>query len=319
MRTEPTSNAAGTQPATAPRPRTGARGSWVVAGLSAGLVIMWSSGFVGGRLGTQDASALSLLSWRFLVLAPLVAAVLLVLARTRRLAVRAWPRQALLGVLSQVVYLGGVIGAIELGVGAGTSALVAALQPLLTGALTGPLLGQRTSARRWAGLGIGFTGVAIVVGGDLSTGSSPAWAYLLPFAGMLGLTAATLMEAASPSRVPMVEGLGVQCLTSTVVFTAAAGITGTLTGPFLAEGTFWLAVAWVIVLSTFGGYGFYWLTLRHTDATRVGTLMYLSAPTTAVWAWLMFGDPIRLTALLGFAVCLIGVAAVFLSRGRAWR
>jgi drug/metabolite transporter (DMT)-like permease len=285
------------------------------AGLSVGFVVMWSSGFIGGRLGTESASTLGLMSWRFLLLVPLVAVVFALAARRGRGPTPAhWGREAVVGTLSQVVSLGGVVGAIEYGVSAGTSAIVAALQPLLAGALAGPMLGQKVGIRQWIGLAVGFTGVVVVVGGDLTAGSAPAWAYLLPFAGMVALVAATLIEARTPSRLPLPEGLGVQCLVSAIVFTAFAAVAGELAGPHLGQPSFWAAVAWVVALSTLGGYGFYWATLRRTDATRVSALLYLTPPTTAIWAWLMFGDTMTWVGLLGFAICAVGVIVVFLRR-----
>lgn len=300
-----------------PDPRR--RSPWVVPLLSVGFVLAWSSGFVGGRLGTQTATTLSLMSWRFLLLlvpALLALALVLVVPRWRgRVSPRRWPRAALVGLLSQVVYLGGVVGSIELGVSAGTSALVAALQPLLASALAGRVLGERVSRGQWLGLAVGLAGVGAVVGGDLAGGTAPASAYLLPFVGMVGLVAATLIEARDERPLPIVEGLAVQCSTSAVVFTALAVAAGQLAGPHVAEPDFWAATAWVLVFSTFGGYGFYWTTLRRTDATRLSALLYLTPPTTAVWAWLMFGDAITPMSLVGFAVCGLGVAAVFLRRG----
>jgi drug/metabolite transporter (DMT)-like permease len=38
---------------------------------------------------------------------------------------------------------------------------------------------------------------------------------------------------------------------------------------------FWGAVAWFVVFSTFGGYGFYWLNLKLSSVARVSSLIYL--------------------------------------------
>lgn len=285
------------------------------AAVPVAFVVLWSSGFVGGRLGTEAAGTVSLLAWRFLLVVPLIGALLWITRAGRpRLRPRLWPREAVLGLLSQAVFLGGVIGAMEFGVSAGTSAIIAALQPLLAGALAGPILGHRVTAVQWVGLALGFGGVLIVVGGDLAAGAAPPWAFALPFLGMLGLVAATLLEERRPSELPPLEGLGVQCAASAGAFGVLAFATGQWAGPHVTSGGFWFAVAWLIVLSTFGGYGFYWLALRRTDVTRVSALLYLSPPTTVLWAWLMFGEAPTWAGVLGFAVCAVGVAVVFLGR-----
>ena len=50
------------------------------AALAVALVVLWSSGFVGARLGTEAATATTLLAWRFLC----AAAVLGLVAAVRR-------------------------------------------------------------------------------------------------------------------------------------------------------------------------------------------------------------------------------------------
>ena len=159
-----------------------------------GFVVMWSSGFIGARLGTPEASTPTLMAWRFLLAAGLLLVGAFLLQRRlpdlREIAV-----QSVVGLLAQGVYLTGVVGAVEFGVTAGTSALVAALQPLLAAALAGPVLGERVSRQQWSGLAVGLVGVTLVVGGDAGVGGDvPLWAYAMPFVGMAGLVAATLVE-----------------------------------------------------------------------------------------------------------------------------
>ncbi|OXM73164.1 MULTISPECIES: DMT family transporter [Amycolatopsis] len=281
----------------------------VVAGT--GFVLFWSSGFVGATLGAHSGGAVALLAWRFLAAGLLLGAWWIIRRRSMR------PRdaaiQAGLGVLSQGAYLYGVYAAADLGVAAGTSALIAALQPIVAVVLSQFVLGERAGALRWAGLVVGLAGVALVVSDDLSgRPGTPPLAYALPFLSMLALVAATLIERKTASAVPLWDGLVVQCVTSAVLFTGIAALTGDLTPP--ADPDFWVAVGWVVVFSTFGGYGCYWLVLRRSSVTTVSSLLYLTPPTTMVLAWLMFGDSITLRGLLGLVVCLGAVAVVLRPR-----
>lgn len=75
--------------------------------------------------------------------------------------------------------------------------------------------------------------------------------------------------------------------------------------------SFWAAVCWLVVLSTFGGYGLYWLILRRSGITEVNTLMFLMAPVTTLWGAAMFGEPFGPQTAAGLAV---GLAAVVLVR-----
>jgi drug/metabolite transporter (DMT)-like permease len=280
----------------------------------AGFVVMWSSGFIGASLGTQTAGTSTLLAWRFLF----AAVILFGLAMFMR---RGWPgvkgfvHAGVVGLLSQGVYLGGVVGAVEMGVSTGTTALVAALQPLFAAALVGPVLGEKVAGRQWAGLAVGFAGVALVVGGDVGggigmSGAAPMWAYALPFAGMAGLVAATFVERVSGGKPESADmaldvSLAIQCAVSAVLFGALALGSGSFAPP--EDILFWAAVGWFIIFSTFGGYGFYWLNVKISSVARVSSLIYLTPPTTMAWAFAMFGEEINRLALMGLAVCACGV------------
>lgn len=277
--------------------------------LAAGLlVITWSSGFIGAALGTAVSTAATLLMWRFIMLAvPLLAWRFLI--KRRRLAPREIAVQALLGIFSQSIYLLSMFTAVQHGVTSGIVSLIDALQPVCASAVAGLILSERVSLRRWSGLTIGLLGVGIVISGDLGFRPGvPAWAYAVPFAGMVALTAATIIERKAGLRTPLPDSLAVQCGASAVFFTMLGLSTGQAVMP--VSGRFWIAVGWLVVLSTFGGYGLYWIILRRHGVAYVSSLIYLTAPATMIWGWLMFGDQVSAVSGGGLAVCLVGVLPV---------
>ncbi|BFO18472.1 DMT family transporter [Streptomyces sp. KM77-8] len=280
--------------------------------LSIAFVLCWSSGFIGAKLGAGSASAVTILMWRFLPLTAVLVVVAVTAARAswRGLAVRDVARQAMIGVLSQSGYLLTVYYAIQLGVSSGTTALIDGVQPLVAGALAGPLLRQYVSRKQWLGLCLGVGGVAIVTTADAAARTGVAWwAYLVPFLGMCSLVAATFLESRARTRVAPAVSMTVHCTTSAVIFTALALSVGAAKPP--AEPSFWAAISWLVALSTFGGYGLYWLILRRSGVTRVNTLMFLMAPVTAVWGALVFGEPFGPQTALGLGVGLAAVAIVY--------
>ncbi|GAA1388926.1 DMT family transporter [Pseudonocardia kongjuensis] len=294
--------------------------------LPAGFVVMWSSGYIGARLTGDVAPVATVMLRRFAVVALGLGMLLWLLRRFPRRRDGPGPggrplpggrevaAHAVIGVLGQVIYIWANVGAVVAGVGAGTAALVAALQPIAAGAAAGVVLGERVSPRQWLGLMVGLVGVAIVVGGDLTSADpAPGWAYPLPLLGMVGLVAASLVErTTSAARTPMPEALAVQTTVSAAVFAVAALSTGGAMPPPDELEAFAVAVAWFVVLSTIGGYGFYWLTLRRHGLTRLSSMFYLVPPTTMLWAWLMFGDPVGLRAVAGLGLCALAVALVHL-------
>ena len=161
-------------------------------------VLLWSTGFIGAKYGLPYAEPLTFLVARYV----LVIGVMGLLALAMRAPWPASPREAVhigvTGLLVQALYLGGVFMSIHRGLPAGVSALVVGMQPLLTAALAGVLLGERVSARQWAGLALGFGGVALVVGSKANVDGVDGDALihmLIPaLAALVGITAGTLYQ-----------------------------------------------------------------------------------------------------------------------------
>jgi drug/metabolite transporter (DMT)-like permease len=268
------------------------------------LVVAWSSGFIGAELGTRHAPAETLLAWRYVVAAGLACVVLVVRRRPPRR--RALARHAVIGLLCQALYLGGVVTGVGLGVPPGTAALIAAWQPLVVAGLEHLLLGSRTTTAQRVALAMGVVGVAMVVSSDVGGGTTAPWAYLLPLGGMLALSVGTVLEQRWELDGSVVDGLSVQTIAVAAVMVVAAASTAHLAPP--ADRDFWGAVAWVVVLSTLGGYGFYFWVLRRSGPTAVSTWLYLTPPSTMLWAAVAFGDRPGPLALVGTAVSALAVA-----------
>ena len=245
------------------------------------------------------------LAWRFLV----IAAVLLpwLLRAGTRPDRREWIRQAVLALLCQCLYLAGVFWAAAAGVPAGTSALVASLQPALVLAAAALLEGQRVRPGHIGGLALGSTGVALAAAGDLRAGVSIT-ALVLPLSAMLSLTVGTLLQqrwsTQSRRSTPLMQTLAIQAVFGAGFFTAYTAAAGDLTPPPTIG--FWTATAWAVVAGI-GSYGLYYLVTTRDGAARASTVLYLTPAATALWAALMFDQPVRPTAVVGL---LVSAAAV---------
>nr|WP_296774093.1 DMT family transporter [Rhodococcus sp. (in: high G+C Gram-positive bacteria)] len=264
------------------------------------LVVLWSSGFIGAELGTAHASAHTLLAWRYVIAAVILAG--WCWYRGLRPTWQGVRRQVVLGFFCQFAYLGCIVTGVGMGVPAGTAALIAAMQPLVVAAASSPVLGESLGTGRTVSLFVGFAGVVLVVAGDLG-GASIAWSvYLLPVVGTLALSTGTVLERKLATTEPIPLAMCIQAVTSAVLFSTWSVLAGDPV-PQMTVG-FWAAVAWVIVFATFGAYGSYLFVLRRSGATRASALLYLTPAMTMVWAFVMFGDPITWTALVGLAVTL---------------
>lgn len=280
-------------------------------GVPALFVVLWSTGFIGARLGLPHAGPLTFLALRY----GLAATLLLLLA----LATRArWPRQlgeighyAVAGLLVHGLYLGGVFVGISLGVEAGVSALIVGLQPLLTAALAGALLGERVTAQRWVGLGLGLLGVALVLARKLGQGSGDALGSLACVAALFGITLGTLYQKRFCADMDLRTG-------SVVQFTAAGLATAPLALLFEGarvewDGRFVFALLWLVLVLSLGAVSLLYVLIRRGAASQVASLFFLVPPCTALIAWLLFGERLGLMALAGMALTAVGVALA--SRG----
>ncbi|VXB91530.1 DMT family transporter [Aeromicrobium sp. 9AM] len=284
-------------------------------GPSVALVVLWSSGFIGAELGTRQAPASTLLAWRYLVAAVILMA--LCLWRHERIGRAGLGRQVVLGLLCQVAYLGLTVSGVGLGVPSGTTALIASMQPLVVIVLAALVLSERAQVTQLLGLGLGLGGVLLVVSGDLGAGDAPWWAYVLPFVGMLSLASGTVLQQRWRPQESVLTSLTVQTVTAAVAFWLLALIEGTAGEP--TPPAFCVAVAWVVLLSSFGGYGSYLYVSRTQGATKASTLLYLTPPTTMVWAALMFGDRVPPAGLAGMGLAAVGVVVAVRAASRPRR
>jgi drug/metabolite transporter (DMT)-like permease len=197
------------------------------------------------------------------------------------------------------IYLG-----VQLGVPGGTTSLIAALQPLVVAAVAGPLLGERVGRAQAIGLVLGLVGVAVVVSADLAGSAGGGWAYLLPIAATLSLSAGTVLGRRRPATSALAS-LTIHTAVTALGMLIIAGIAGDLQPPMTTG--FWLAVGWCGGLSGLGAYGAYLFVLRQQGATAVSSWLYLTPPTTVLWIWLMFGQPVTAVTVLGLLITAVGV------------
>jgi len=70
------------------------------------------------------------------------------------------------------------------------------------------------------------------------------------------------------------------------------------------------AMAWSVLGLTLGGSSLLYILIQRGAAASVTSLMYLVPPTTAMLAWLLFGETITTLTLSGTALTALGVSLV---------
>lgn len=270
-------------------------------------VLLWSTGFIGAKFGLPYVEPLSFLSIRYAAVLVLMAAVALVLRAPWPRSGRQWLHIAVSGLFVHGIYLGGVFTAIAHGLPSGVTALVVGLQPLVTALVAGSLLGESVRARQWAGLALGFAGVALVVAGKIASVPTPALLSMLvpALVALAGITAGTLYQKRFCPSFDLRTGAVIQYLPCLVVTAVLAAATETLrvdwSGPFV------FALAWLVLVLSVGAVSLLNLLIRRGGAVNVASLFYLTPPATALIAWALFGETLGGAALVGMAMTAAGV------------
>jgi drug/metabolite transporter (DMT)-like permease len=271
-------------------------------------VVIWSTGFVVARYGMPHAPPLGFLTLRY-ALSLCAFGVWIALARA------AWPQGhvqwahlGVAGVLMHAGYLGGVWAAVKGGIGAGTVALIVGLQPVLTALWLSWSQGARSiGPRQWLGLLLGFGGLLLVVGHKLGAGEITGSNLGLAAFALLSITVGTLYQKRYVSPCDVRTANAVQLAAALAVTLPLAVWEG---GAWDLHPELVGAMAWSVLVLTLGGSSMLYLLIQRGAATKVTSLLYLVPPTTALLAWMLFGEPLSPQVLAGIAVTAAGVALV---------
>jgi drug/metabolite transporter (DMT)-like permease len=266
-------------------------------------VLLWSTGFIGAKLGLPYAEPLIFLELRFL----LVLAILLPLCWAFK---APWPsrrravQMAVSGGLLQAGYLGGVFASLHHGMPAGVSALVTGMQPVLTAVLGSWLLRETVSPRQWLGFFLGMAGVLLVVGDRIVVEQLGAAAVGLSVFALLSITLGTLWQKRHGAGIDLRTGAAIQFMAAAVLLAPFAMLEG---GEVRWTGEFVFALGWLVVVLSFGAIFLLLTLIRRGRATQVSSLFYLVPPTTALIAWPLFGETYSLSAAAGMGLAMLAV------------
>jgi drug/metabolite transporter (DMT)-like permease len=281
--------------------RAAAPRGWSSRALGPVFVVLWSSAFIAAVFGTGAAPPLLLTFARFAAAGLILAVV--------ALATRApWPRGrqlghvAVTGLLMQAVQFGAFYTAIGRGMPGGVVALVQGLNPVVIALLAAGVLGERIAAVQWAGFGVGAVGVGLaVVDQARLSGTTVA----LAFVGLLGLSLGTVYQKRFAAGTDIRTGTALQFLVSAPVVGLASLVVETprVTG----WGAFGASLAWIVLVNSVGTFLLLNMMLRTRNASRVGTLFFLTPAVTAVLSWIIIGQTLSTMATAGLILGGVGV------------
>jgi drug/metabolite transporter (DMT)-like permease len=269
-------------------------------------VLLWSTGFIGARLGMPYAEPFSFLSLRFVIAIALLG-LLALAARAPWPGLRLAGHCMVVGIFLHGLYLGAIFWVIDHGMPAGISAMIVGLQPITVAVLAGPLLGEKVSARQWSGLLIGAAGLVLVLAPKFEfagSGINPT-NITICFLAMLGQTAGTIYQKKFATAAPLRTGTLWQyagallpCFIYALFFESFE---------FDWNGELIFALGWLVLVLSIAAIFLLMRLIRDGSVSTVSSLFYLVPASTAIIAFFLFGETLNWIQIGGMVLCAIGV------------
>ncbi len=192
---------------------------------------------------------------------------------------------------------------------ASTSAILISSNPIFVVFLAALILKERLSAGRLAGIILGFTGIILVIRGDipsLAEGSNPALGLIY---GVLASVTFALFTVLAKKQIIRYGNL----LFNTVSFLAGAVvllIISTVAGidmTFIVNGRNIILILYLGIFVTVAAYIFYFAGLKHISTATGSMLFFLKPFIASALSWFFLDERITLLQFIGIILIFSGI------------
>ncbi len=269
-------------------------------------VLVWSSGYIAGPYGVTAMKPLSLVAWRFVAAAVIVALLARLLRGPLRIDRGTAARVAATGFVMNGLQFAAMYLAFDAGLGATLGALLHSLSPVLTAVLAGLLLKERLTRLQLVGFVVGVAGVLIVLGPDVEEAGGPVG---IGFAvvGVLALSFGTLGQRWIGHGPDPLWSAAIQFgVSGPPVLVLALVLEGT--HPVLDAEKAAITLAYLALVNSIAGLVLLGVLVRRRGAGAAASVFFLMPPVTALMAWLVLGETLTVREGVGLVVAVVGVA-----------
>jgi len=266
-------------------------------------VVLWAAAFVGIRAAGRSFSPGALALGRLTIGSVLLGGVV-----WSRPVLRPTKRELGLLLLAGLLWFGVynlLLNEAERRVDAGTAAMLVLIAPIFIIALAAVFLKERTTPNLVLGGGLAFAGV-VVIGFATSTGKASLVGIVLcllaAFSSSIGLVA----EKPVLQRISALQATWTCCVVGMLFCVPYAPLLVRELRLATAGGIGWLLFLGVFPTSI--AFTTWAYALARGSAGRLAATAYLIPPITIVMSWAILGEVPRAIAVLGGALCLLGVA-----------
>jgi len=271
-------------------------------------LMLWSSAFSVAKLSLADCPPLLLLAARFLVAGVLMFGIAAISRVRWTLSRRDILLFALLGIANQAIYLG--VGYVALrDISAGLSVLIFSANPIVTAVFAALVLGERMTWSKAVGLVLGIAGVAFIVQSRLSIGSDHLRGILLTVVSLLSFVGGTILFKRYAPKDGLWIGNGVQSLAAGIALLPFSLSTESI-GDIVPTWRLLACFAFLVLLVSVFAYLLWFKILAMSGATAASSYYFLLPPLGMLFGWLLLGEHVALSDLLGIIPVVLGIYLV---------
>ncbi|MGB8507784.1 MAG: EamA family transporter [Pyrinomonadaceae bacterium] len=288
------------------REKLAAYGAW------AAVCFFWGTTYLAIRVGLETLPPMIFAGVRFLIAGTVLFLLLSGQRNTRLPSGREWLDLAIVGLMLLGIGNGLVVVA-EQWMPSGMAALLVATSPFWVAGLERTQKGgERVGLRAFAGMLVGFGGLALLVAPQLfgaSVSGRFIWGVVCLQIGCFAWSAGSVYSKRRPVGVTPLMAAAVQMLYAG----AALTLLGTLGGEwgivrFSARSLG--ALAYLIVFGSIVAYGSYTYAMQKLPLSLVTTYSYINPVIAVLLGWLILSEPLGWRVFAATAIILCGVALV---------
>jgi drug/metabolite transporter (DMT)-like permease len=270
------------------------------------IYVVWGSTFLAIAVVVRDLPPFLSMAIRHLAAGGLLFAWLLLRRREHEpLGFKQWRAAFVFGGALFLVGHGGLAWA-QQEVPSGIAALLVGTIPLWMAILAWILLGERLGLRAFAGLALGFGGLALLVDPSGEEGAKPIGALVIVL-GALGWAAGSVYSQRSALPKDTLLGAAMGMLAGGLLLAAFSGARGEFDDATFTTDALLATVYMVVVGSLIGFSAYVWL-LKTVPASTVSTYAYVNPVIAVLLGWAFNDEVITGRTLAAGAAIVVGVA-----------
>jgi len=278
----------------------------------AAFCLLWSSAFAAAKLSIADCPPLIVLTARFLIAGAVTFAAAAIVGLPLRLRRRDFLVFALLGIANQAIFLGLSYVGIR-STSSGLAALIVSSNPVLTAVLAAAFLNERMTWRKATGLLLGVAGVAFVVESRLTGSVDHPIGIAFLLVALVSLVGGTILYKKLSPTGDLWSGLwvgnGVQSLAAGLAILPFAFAFESM-GDIVPSWRLAISLAYLGLFVSVFAYLIWFHLLNVSGATAASSYHFLMPPLGLLFGWLLLGEQVALTDLIGIVPVAIGIYLV---------